>query len=680
MDLYKYQLEVIQPALEGKNVIIWLPTGGGKTRAAVYVAKEHLGRRRGAKVAMLVNKIHLVDQHYNTEFKPFLNGTYSIAHISGDSDQKEFFAKVMRDNDVIICTAQILENALNSTEEEKHVELTDFSLLIIDECHHTHKAGVYNKIMERYVEKKLLREEGLPQVLGLTASPGTGGAKNLDAAKEHVLQICANLDACEIMSSKVHSAELQEKVPKPRKQYDVVHKRLQDPFGDKVKELMRMIHSRIDCPDVTRNFGSQEYEQDIVLLEKKGAEEGNRRLRQSALHLRKYNDALLVNDTVRMIDAFKILDTFHTNERATRGGLDDTDHFLFEVFQRSKVELQQLANTPEFENPKLTKLEDILLDQFQSLRESRGILFTKTRTSTHCLSDWIGTNPLLRGAGIKPSALTGAGFSNQTGHMTQRKQQDTIQRFREGELNLLISTSIAEEGLDIPQCNLVVRYGLLTNDIATKQAQGRARAEDSLYSVVAQSGGSELRREHTNEYLEDLAERAIKEVQRMAKRDYLLKIRDLQKKAIITRRLSQKKTEEKRNMHDPDSVILHCSCCNIAVCHGSDLRVINGTHHVNINPQFEIYYKLGTKVFDKKFEDWEPGCKIRGKDCGQEWGVEMIYKTITLPMLSIKNFVIETPSGTSSYKQWKGVNFRIDEFDYNDYCQSKFGNLLADLD
>lgn len=53
--------------------------------------------------------------------------------------------------------------------------------------------------------------------------------------------------------------------------------------------------------------------------------------------------------------------------------------------------------------------------------------------------------------------------------MGQRKQQDTIQRFREGELNLLISTSIAEEGLDIPQCNLVVRYGLLTNDIATKQ-------------------------------------------------------------------------------------------------------------------------------------------------------------------------------------------------------------------
>ncbi|KAK6473194.1 putative ATP-dependent RNA helicase DHX58 [Huso huso] len=681
MNLYSYQEEVIQPALEGKNIIIWLPTGGGKTRAAVYVAKNHLERRRGAKVAVLVNKIHLVDQHYNNEFKPFLNGSHSIAHISGDSDQKEFFSKVVRDNDIIICTAQILENALNNTEEEKHVELTaDFSLLIIDECHHTHKDAVYNKIMERYVEKKLLREEGLPQVLGLTASPGTGGAKNLDAAKDHVLQICANLDASEIRSAKVHLAELQEKVPKPRKQYDVVHERLWDPFGDKVKELMGEIHDHINWPDVTRRFGSQEFEQEVVELEKSGADRGNRRLRQCALHLRKYNDALLVNDTVRMIDAFNILDTFNTHERATRGGLDDTDHFLFRVFQRSKVELQQLASTPEFENPKLAKLEHILLDQFGNSRESRGILFTKTRTSTHCLNDWIRTNVKLREAGIKPSPLTGAGFSNQAGHMTQRQQQETIQRFRDGELNLLISTSVAEEGLDIPQCNLVVRYGLLTNDIATKQAQGRARAEDSVYSVVAQSGGRELRREHTNEYLEELTEKAIDEVQRMAKRDYHMKIRDLQKEAIVTRRLSQGKAEEKRNTHDPSVVILHCRRCNNAVCHGSDLQVIEGTHHVNINPLFEVYYKLGVKVcLGKKFEDWEPGHTISCKDCGQDWGMEMIYKAVTLPMLSIKKFVIATPKGRYSCKQWKGVTFQIDEFDYIAYCNRKFEDLLPNF-
>ena len=67
--------------------------------------------------------------------------------------------------------------------------LTDITLLIIDECHHTQKEGVYNKIMRCYLEKKLREEGKLPQILGLTASPGTGGAKILEKAVEHVLQV-----------------------------------------------------------------------------------------------------------------------------------------------------------------------------------------------------------------------------------------------------------------------------------------------------------------------------------------------------------------------------------------------------------------------------------------------------------------------------------------------------------
>lgn len=66
---------------------------------------------------------------------------------------------------------------------------SDFTLLIIDECHHTHKEGVYNKIMARYVRKKIKGERGLPQILGLTASPGTGGARSLKAAIGHVLEV-----------------------------------------------------------------------------------------------------------------------------------------------------------------------------------------------------------------------------------------------------------------------------------------------------------------------------------------------------------------------------------------------------------------------------------------------------------------------------------------------------------
>lgn len=57
MELRPYQWEVIMPALEGKNIIILLPTGAGKTQAAAYVAKRHLETVDGAKVVVLVNRV-----------------------------------------------------------------------------------------------------------------------------------------------------------------------------------------------------------------------------------------------------------------------------------------------------------------------------------------------------------------------------------------------------------------------------------------------------------------------------------------------------------------------------------------------------------------------------------------------------------------------------------------------
>lgn len=109
------------------------------------------------------------------------------------------------------------------------------------------------------MEKKLRGERLLPQILGLTASPGTGGAKILERAVEHVLQvrfyefsfgfyclfislnclsnvhssyllcftfpqICANLDSA-IVSTKNYAPELKKVVPRPMKTYDIVEKR-----------------------------------------------------------------------------------------------------------------------------------------------------------------------------------------------------------------------------------------------------------------------------------------------------------------------------------------------------------------------------------------------------------------------------------------------------------------------
>uniref|UniRef100_A0A8C6SH14 DEXH (Asp-Glu-X-His) box polypeptide 58 n=1 Tax=Neogobius melanostomus TaxID=47308 RepID=A0A8C6SH14_9GOBI len=460
LELYSYQEEVVQRALQGENIIIWLPTGGGKTRTAVYVAQRHLQTKPRAKVVVLVNMLHLVEQHCSKEFGRFLGKQYKVLPVTGDSAEKDFFGNVLRDSDVIVCTAQILYNSMINAEEDQHVELSDITLLIIDECHHTHNDAVYNKIMSCYVEKKMKNQGPLPQILGLTASPGTGGKKTLETAVEHVLTICANMDSA-IVSTKKYVPELKLKVPRPHKEFKITEKRPVDPLGDHIKGMMLKIHEFLDLPrDVQlRERGTQEYEQDVVELEKRAGLLIQREytMVRCADHLRQYNDALLIKDTLRMIDAYNSLRDFYMD--TTPMDENKADVFLVELFKESQN----------------SKLQSTLVEQFVPKKDSRGILFTETRKSAHCLYEWILENAVLQGCGINAAILIGAGNSNMTQvpiDLTQKEQGETIRNFRSGSLNLLIATSIAEEGLDIPECNFVVRYGLLTNDIAQLQASG----------------------------------------------------------------------------------------------------------------------------------------------------------------------------------------------------------------
>ncbi|KAG6332184.1 hypothetical protein ID866_6907 [Astraeus odoratus] len=68
------------------------------------------------------------------------------------------------------------------------------------------------------------------------------------------------------------------------------------------------------------------------------------------------------------------------------------------------------------------------------------------------------------------------------------RQQDTVRMFREGELNLLVATSVAEEGLDFPACDLVIRFDPLHHMVGYVQSRGRARTKSSSFVIMVQAG------------------------------------------------------------------------------------------------------------------------------------------------------------------------------------------------
>ncbi|XP_029461469.1 interferon-induced helicase C domain-containing protein 1 isoform X2 [Rhinatrema bivittatum] len=697
MTLRDYQMEVAQPALEGKNIIICLPTGSGKTRVAVYISKEHLEERKRkskpGKVIVLVNKVPLAEQHFRKEFHPYLKRWYQVIKLSGDTALKISFPEVVKSHDIIICTAQILENSLINAnlEDEDGVKLSDFSLIIIDECHHTQKEGVYNNIMIRYLKQmkrnKKNRKENkpevpLPQILGLTASPGVGGAKNNQKAMEHILKICANLDAYKIMTVRGNEIQLNNQVKEPYKRIEIAEETRENPFGERITKIMTDIQSYCQFyPNA--EFGTQSYEQWAVQKEKSAAKEGNRRERVCAEHLKKYNDALQINDTIRMIDAYNYLKNFYNEEKNKKNQLclanensilNETDSFLIELFYESKKKLKDLAANPKFENEKLAKLRRTILEEFTKNEKARGIIFTKTRQSAAALLQWIIDNDKFEDVGVRAHYLIGAGHNSEFKPMTQNEQKEVINKFSAGKLNLLIATTVAEEGLDIKECNIVIRYGLVTNEIAMVQARGRARADDSTYVLVASSGSGVAEREHVNSFREQMMYKAIRKVQDMDPEKYLDKIHEFQLQSINEKKMKIKKKKTKTFTENPSLISFYCRNCNELICSGENIQVIENMHHVNMTEEFKDLYIQGeNKTLQERFADYQTNGEIICKKCGQTWGPMMVHRGLDLPCLNIKYFTVEFKGEKTTRKickQWRDLPVRFPVFNYADHCDS----------
>ncbi|XP_047457845.1 interferon-induced helicase C domain-containing protein 1 isoform X2 [Mugil cephalus] len=686
--LRDYQMDVARPALEGKNIIICLPTGSGKTRVAVYITKKHLDSRRAEgkprKVIILVNKVPLVEQHYSEEFLPFLKGTYRVVRVSGDSQLKISFTESVKRNDIIICTAQILENFLERSisGEDEGVKLSDLTLIVIDECHHTQKGGVYNHIMMRYLKQKFKNEklkkaqkacEPLPQILGLTASPGVGGATKMEKAEEHILRICANLDASKIMTS-----NLGQYKKEPKKDTLTIEDRKEDPFGDVIKKIMHEIHVHAELSP-TCELGSQNYEQWVVQTERKAEKEEDHKVRVCAEHLRQYSEGLNLSSTIRMCDAFSFLSKYHEEEIKKKTApeaedkiqITDTERYLFRLFRENKEELKRLAENPENENDSLTKLRTKILREFSSREKARGIIFTKTRRSAIALNQWIQENPKFADIGVKPAYVIGGGGQSVVKPMTAAEQKDVLKKFGSGEINLLIATTVAEEGLDIPDCNFVIRYGLVTNEIAMIQARGRGRAEDSSYTLVDVKNSGVVEKEVVNEFRTGMMAKAIDKIKALKQEDYDKRIKEFQVQAIMEEKVRITKNKKKDLYNEkPCNVKFSCRGCSKHVCTGEDIQIIENMHRVNVTPQFsELYIQRENTSLQERLLEYETNGVIACKQCGQPWGSMMVYRSIECPCLHVKNFVvIINGKKQKKYTKWNEVTVKFTAFDYAEHA------------
>ncbi|XP_060093158.1 antiviral innate immune response receptor RIG-I [Heteronotia binoei] len=674
-----YQNELAQPALNGKNTIICAPTGSGKTFVSLMICDYHLHNRpAGAKgkVVFLATKVPVYEQQKEVFQEHFERTSYSVAGICGETAANTPVAMVIEGNDITVMTPQILVNCLN---DGTLPSLSMFTLMIFDECHNTTGNHPYNVLMSKYLDLKFEHAETpLPQIVGLTASLGVGSAKNLEETIEHICTVCASLSAQVISTVKENTKDLEEVVWKPKKSIKLIEKRPQSCFVDIISHMMsetedlaKKIYpidtlSHIKC----RSFGTQKYEQWIVDVQKRCSvlqlpdkEKESRICRALFIyteHLRRYNDTLIINEDARTQDALAYLKEFFVNIRS--GGFDEIEEKLASNFEDKLPEMNAISQDEYNENPKLEELTFILEEEYRLKPQTRSILFVKTRALAAALKNWIEESPQLKH--LKPDVLMGRGKRNQNTGMTLPNQKGVLNSFKSnGDSKLLIATSVADEGIDIAQCNLVLLYEYTGNVIKMIQVRGRGRAKDSKCILVT-SKRDRAETEKNNMLKEELMNKAIEKLQKWDEATLAQKINDLQM------RLKQKQDSKKKESPQKakaGSRKLLCRKCKKFACDSEDIRVIEGAHHTVINENFRQLYITRPHEKARCYSNFEKRCKLYCSDekCQHDWGITVRYMTLDdLPIIKVESFIVQdVVSGTQHlFRKWKDVDFAMKAF------------------
>uniref|UniRef100_UPI00398F3A00 antiviral innate immune response receptor RIG-I isoform X1 n=2 Tax=Pristiophorus japonicus TaxID=55135 RepID=UPI00398F3A00 len=681
LKLRGYQEELAEHVLNGDNTIICAPTGCGKTIVALHISEHHLTERpegENRKVVFMATTVPVYEQQYDLFKKHFQKTSFKVCGLCGDKADSIPVDMFVEMNDIIILTPQIL---LNSLKNGRISSFSVFTLLIFDECHNTVKNHPYNVLMKRYLDIKLgARPSTLPQIVGLTASVGVGDANSVSDAVDYIFQICANLDAETISTVKRNEAELKKYVFVSQKCTREAIKRKKDPFADVITKIMEEVESKArsiyNIDDLlhvqNRNRGTQKYEQWIIEVQKKckvlqmeDVEEERRICRALFTyteHLRKYNDALIINDDARTKDAVDYLEQFFNNVKG--GRYDLTEQGLTALFEEKKQQLLEIDADPANENPKLSEVKSILSEEYHNNPKSKTILFVRTRALADALRKWLQESRAL--TFLQPEMLLGRSKSS---GMTLPLQKDVLTSFKDDSgSNILVATSVADEGIDIAQCNLVLLYEYVGNVIKMIQTRGRGRAQDSKCILIT-SKKEQIEKEMINSAQEIMMYKAIRDVQQLDQATFTKKINIIQ---VDDKKMRELMVNAVSTDKPADSYKLLCAKCKVYACNSDDIRIIEESHHAVISKSFKERYSCRPHRKPKNFGNIQKSQKLHCRDCGHDWGITVIYKKFNdLPIIKIESFVLKnvTTSDASYKTKWKDVPFSIKLFDSAEFCQ-----------
>ena len=446
-----YQLQLSSAALAEPSLVV-LPTGAGKTTVSLLVTAARLNREGGKSLFLAPTK-PLVEQHVS-----FYREALSIP-----DDEIRVFTGDVRPDDrtdewddarVVVATPQVVQNDLIAGR----LNLEEVTHLTFDECHRATGDYAYNYNADKYTQ-----QANSPLVTGMTASPGSD--------KEGILEVCDNLGLTNFeivteddpsLADYTHDTDVDWKEVEVPDDVIEVRDLLNDVVKDRMERLQRLGAVDKAKPDMRmKKLLAARGEIQDMMNDGESAGYTAMSVHAEVMKLRHAVEIIETQGVETLISYFEKLE----NEARSSGGSKAVKRLMGEAAVQKAREIAQEYNGV---HPKMDVLRSLVFDELSSDGDSaRVIVFTEYRDTASNLVDFLDTG------NARPVRFVGQTNKDGDEGLTQKQQGEVLDAFREGEHNVLVATSVAEEGLDIPEVDLVVFYEPVPSEIRAIQRRGR---------------------------------------------------------------------------------------------------------------------------------------------------------------------------------------------------------------
>jgi len=486
-----YQLEAVDEALAGSMLLV-LPTAAGKTAVAWMVIAEMLQKKQGF-VLFVAPTNPLVDQHIkNLELVINNIEEMNLISMTGSTPpgKREQIWKSAR---IIVATPQVVRNDVLSGT----LSLEECSLLVLDEAHHSTGKHAMAQTAELYNS-----ECNTPLILGMTASPGS--------KTEVVGEICERLKIQRIHMRAPKEPMLKKYLAGLEIQEIVVN------VPEKIRELVNPLELWINgIVDRERRTGRY-------------VRPGNPSFGGLNEAMSRAQHAIILGDKTAYSSVSQIATAMTLNHlinnlltqgiAAAREFLEQSSDITNNTSKSVQnfhkdlriIELKNDLNDMDEIHTKVGTVRRLIRQRLRRDPQSKVIVFASFRNTVESLDHAL--NDL---KDVKSVQVIGQSDRSGKKGLKPKQQIEALNKFREGEYNVLVATSVAEEGLDIPSADLVIFYEPVGSEIRTIQRRGRTgRHREGEVMVLVAEGTRDENAKKSAEKKEQNMQRAVQRIRR----------------------------------------------------------------------------------------------------------------------------------------------------------------------